>query len=248
MPALPATVAGLGPLVVLLHGVGLGPGSFARLAERLSSDRRVVTVTRPLGAVPLDEQVDAVAATIEPYEASDDRAMIVGVSGGATLALALALRHPSPGRSFVLHEPLVGRLAAQLHDRFTRSARLAERSDADALAVMKDVLGPITWACLDDDAKEAVVAAAPSARGEVPVFVAFDPSRDELATLDGTPVLTTVGSRSGRDRIAAAEVLATVGGAVVSVVRDCGNAAQIDAPDAFADLIAAWRPASAGCR
>jgi pimeloyl-ACP methyl ester carboxylesterase len=242
-----ATPLGDGPDIVLLHGVGVGPESFADLADLLSADHRVLVCERlggAEGAVSLEAQADEVAEAIVTMHAAG--ACIVGVSGGATVALVLAFRHPGLVGSLVVHEPLVGPHAPELHERFTAAARRAAEGDEGALEVVRAVLGEPTWEALGPDGQVAVAAGAGRARHEVPVFAAFAPSAADLAGLSRFPVLTTVGDQSHPDRRAAAQVLAALAHAEVAVVPGSGNAAQLDAPEAFASLIRRWHSVPLG--
>ncbi|MGH9274342.1 MAG: alpha/beta fold hydrolase [Acidimicrobiales bacterium] len=248
MPLLSATDLGHGPGIVLLHGVGVGADTFLELARLLAADHRVLVLERPGGdgwAVPIDEQAEAVAETMVELRCTG--AVVVGVSGGATVALALGIHHAKVIGGLVLHEPLVGPLAPELHDRFTEAARHAQQGDAEALDVVRSLLGVSTWERLGLSGRVQVEAGASRARAEVPMFAAFSPTAVELATLRRWPVLTTIGGHSGPERRAAAEVLATLAGASVAVVPDAGNAAQLDAPAALAGIIRAWHPAPVGC-
>lgn len=246
MTALP-TVLGQGPDIVLLHGVGVGPDSFLELARLLEPDHRVIVPER-LGdanaAASLDEQAAAVAALLVDLDAIGAR--VVGVSGGATLALLLAIRHRHVVGSVVLHEPLVGRLAPALHARFSGAAEQAARSDAAALAVVRGVLGEPTWDRLGPVGQAGVAGLAPRARLEVPVFAAFDPTAGELASLVGLPVLTTVGGTSHPDRQDVVQVLTMVAGADHAMIEGVGNVAHLDDPAAFAALLRRWQPAPIG--
>lgn len=247
MPVLSATDLGHGSEIVLLHGVGLGPETFAELARLLAVDHRVLIIERPGGdgwAVPIDEQAAAVAETMASLRCSG--ATVVGVSGGATLALALSIRHGGVVGNLVLHEPLIGPLAPALDDRFAAAARQAQRGDAEALLVVQHVVGETTWERLDPSVRARAVEGAPRARAEIPVFAAFAPTTSELRVLRQRRVLVTVGGDSAPERHVAAEILAVMAGASVSVVPDAGNAAHVDAPEAFAALIRGWQPAVLG--
>lgn len=240
------TVLGQGPDVVLLHGVGVGPDSFSETARLLAGDRRVLVPARPGGdggAVPLEEQADAVAAEMVAHGAAGAR--IVGTSGGATLALVLALRRPDLVGSLLLHEPLVGRHAPGLQRRFRSAADAAAAGDAAALEVVRGVLGAPTWDRLGEAGRAGVAALARRARHEVPVFAAFDPPAEELAGLRALPVLVTVGGSSGAERHEAARALVELAGAESAVLDGAGNAAQLDAPAALAELVLGWEPAPA---
>lgn len=250
MPAPAHSDRGQGPVVVLLHGVGVGPESFAPVAELLEDRHRVVVLARPGGtggrAWTLADQADHLAMRLRELGAAGGR--LVGTSGGATVGLLLGLRHPEVVAGLILHEPLLGPLVPELHQRFERSAALAATSEAAAMDVVRSVMGTQTWDALDPSTQAASTAQAARWRREIPTFATFVPTTDELATLRALPVLTTVGSRSGPERHAAAAVLARWSGAEVAEVPDAGNAAQIDAPEALAQLIATWHTLPVGDR
>ncbi|MGQ0431205.1 MAG: alpha/beta fold hydrolase [Microthrixaceae bacterium] len=242
MPVLPTTATGQGPDIVLLHGVGVGPGAFAALAERLAVDHRVLIMERPGSrdhVVSLAAQAASVAETMVVVGCHG--AVVVGVSGGATLALALAIDHPEVVGALVVHEPLIGEHAPALHARFAAAACRAAGSDEEALDVVRAVLGPGTWGRLDAEARSLLATGASWCRAEIPLFAAFAPTADELASLRRFEVLTTVGAESDADRHVVADALRDLAGAVVAVVPGAGNAVQIDAPAAFAAAIRSWR-------
>ena len=161
MPASIQADRGRGPGVVLLHGVGVGPGSFAPLVEQLCDRHRVVVLERPGApgeasdlAAHADRIADVVAAHV------GDGARLVGVSGGATLGLVLAERHPDLFASYVLHEPLLGRLAPALHHRFQAAAASAAEDEQAAMAVVAAVMGPDTWSALGPEGRSMARNAA----------------------------------------------------------------------------------------
>lgn len=252
---MPATVhldRGMGPGVVLLHGVGAGPATFATVADDLALDHRVLVVERPVGgggeggARSLDEQADQVALLLTGERATGGA--LVGVSGGATLALALAIRHPEVADRLVVHEPLLGHHAPVLHQRFAAAASRAAAGDEATLAVVEAVMGPATWAALDPVTRAAARADVARWRAEIPQFASFDPTQEELRALVDRPLLCTVGAESGPERHAAAAVLARLSGAEVVVVPGSGNAVQLDAPHAFAQLVRTWLAQPVGAR
>ncbi len=233
---------------MLLHGVGVGPESFAPVAELLAERHRVVVLERPVGlggrALPLPQQADLLAQALP--EAGAVGARIVGVSGGATLGLCLAIHHPEVVGGLVLHEPLVGALAPELHQVFQAAAARAATGDDEAMAVVRAVMGEGTWAGLGPRGQAASEADAARWRGEIAEFAAFDPSVAALAALTPLPLLVSVGSRSGPERWAAAEVLRRWCGATLVEVPGAGNAVQLDAPAGFAELISTWQTVSTG--
>jgi 3-oxoadipate enol-lactonase len=99
-PALHADSLGAGPLVVLLHPVGLDGGFWGGLPVALAPRRRVLcldlaghgrspSVSRPR---PIEAYADDVAAAIRA--AGGGPAAVVGLSFGGMIAQMLAVRHP----------------------------------------------------------------------------------------------------------------------------------------------------------
>ncbi|WP_426573847.1 alpha/beta fold hydrolase [Aquihabitans sp. McL0605] len=233
---------------MLLHGVGVGPESFAAMAELLEDRHRVVALERPVGpggtALPLPLQADLLATLLAEVGALGAR--LVGVSGGATLGLCLGIRHPQTVSALALHEPLVGALAPELHSQFQRSAAIASAGEPEAMEVVRAVMGDATWASLGPEGQAASSSHAVRWRGEIAQFAAFDPSVADLTALRPLPLLVTVGSRSGPERWAAAEQLRRWAAADLVEVPGAGNAAQIDAPQAFTEIVTAWQTVPSG--
>jgi pimeloyl-ACP methyl ester carboxylesterase len=229
---------GSGPVVVLLHGVGAGPEAFDRLVAELGDDHRCVVVARPGGgggAVPLIDQADAVAAAVETVDAAGG--LLVGVSGGATLGLLVAQRHPNLFARHLLHEPLVGPLAPALHARFVDAADRAARSLNDAMGVVRAVMGPDAWEALGPDGQQRSTIEAARWQAEVAAFAAFAPTADDLAAIAPLAVTVSIGERSGPERREAAEVLVHHAAVELATVPGSGNAPHLDGPHALAALV-----------
>jgi pimeloyl-ACP methyl ester carboxylesterase len=248
MPASVHLDLGQGPDVVLVHGVGAGPETFTPVVDLLADRHRCVVVDRPGGgggpAVPLLEQADQVAELLTELGIASGR--FVGVSGGATLGLLLAIRHPGSFADYVLHEPLVGHHAPDLHARFTRAAARAALGPDATMAVVREVMGEGAWEALGPDGRRSANGQVDRWRAEIAAFAAFDPSAADLASLRTRALLVTVGGRSGPERQAAADALRHVAGASLAVVPESGNAAQVDAPAAFAKIIRSRRSTPVG--
>ncbi|HET9650285.1 MAG TPA: alpha/beta hydrolase [Microlunatus sp.] len=110
-------VRGAGPLVLVI-GQPMTSGPFAPLAEQLASDHTVVTydprgmgqstVADPSLAIDPEREADDLAGVIDACGGGP--ADVVGSSGGAVAALALAARHPERVGTIVAHEPPVTEL------------------------------------------------------------------------------------------------------------------------------------------
>jgi pimeloyl-ACP methyl ester carboxylesterase len=204
-------------------------------------DRRGYGRSRVLTASgSLEEQLDDIDDLLAEVAGDQDaaRVTLVGVSGGATLALALAIRRARAGVAgprVVAHEPLVGALAPSLAARVRESyAATLQRDPTQASHYVAELVGPATWARLDDDARARVAADAWTIATEVPGFLAFEPALSDLACLPDRGLVTSVGARSPELRREAVEVLRTAADAETWVIEGAGHLPQVDAPECFA--------------
>lgn len=234
--------AGSGRPVVVLHGVGFGPWSVAPVAGALSPVARTLVVHRAgyggshavAVANSMDELVDDLLRTMNRCDV--DRAVVAGFAGGATVALAAAIRCPERFLGLVLHEPALGPRASGVHGLLQGLAdRVRPLAPTDALAaVVAAMLGPDARPQLPDQA----LTDAHAIPLEVPVFARFAPTGDDLDALRSLSLITTVGSDSPPARREAADVLARGAGARVVVVPNSAHLVQVDAPQAFAAEVA----------
>ena len=245
---------GVGPVVVLVHGVGIGPRAFDAVAGSLADDHRVLVVRRrgyrsgqPVPAsASVDEQVGDLVGVVDSRGVS--AATFVGVSGGATLVLALALARPDLVRAAVVHEPAIGPLAPDLHAELLSAAgRLAATRGPDGvLAFVNRLVGDSAWARLPPLVADGIERRWQVVRAEVPEFIAFAPSAEALAGLEGLGLVATVGSRSPECRQLAAKVLAHHVGVKVHVLDGVRHLPHLEAPDRFVAVIRAAEAEFAG--
>jgi pimeloyl-ACP methyl ester carboxylesterase len=220
---------------VLVHGVGIGPWSFDALAADLEADHEVVVVhragygTNAAGpAASFDEQVEDLLGR------AGGPAAFVGVSGGATLVLALALAHPEAVTAAVVHEPLVGPLAPELHAQVGLAAERLATSGVTNF--MRALVGPAAWAALTPEQVADVALRDAVVRAEVPHFLAFAPTSAQLAGL-GARLVSSVGGESSRIRHAAAAAVGFHTGTSPLVLPGVGHLAQIEDPAALASAL-----------
>ena len=108
-------VRGTGPAVLMIAGATGDAGHFSSVADMLSSDYTVITYDRRGNsrsaagqtATTLEQQADDAARLIRHL--ASEPATVFGTSGGAIIALKLAMRHPQAVGQLIVHEPpLVG--------------------------------------------------------------------------------------------------------------------------------------------
>jgi pimeloyl-ACP methyl ester carboxylesterase len=226
--------------IVLVHGVGFGPDTVAplALALALAAQAPVISIARrgygERARVPpatnVAEHVDDIVCALD--DAGVQRAVIAGMSGGATiaLALALALSHPERVQAAVAHEPAVGSIAPELRT-LVRSALL----DGGGSKLLRVLAGVETWSNLPTDVVTALDANPGLVEADAGAFLAFEPRLPSVC--DRVPLVCSVGERSSALRFTVARRLAARTRAPVVVVPGCGHLPQLDAPEAFAQLI-----------
>lgn len=208
------------PRVVLIHGAATTAAVWNPVCEVLSRTRPDIRVTTPQRAYSgdLDTELAALADTAAG-------AVVVGVSGGATLGLAL-LASGVPLAGAVLHEPAVGSLVPGL------LAHVAAGYRARGV--------PGFGAALYGPAWDASMAPAdPEAVGrDFAMFGAFEPAAPTaVPDPDSGRTLTTVGELSPPPRHAAARALSAFAGLPFQVLEGCGHAVHLERPRLFAAVI-----------
>jgi pimeloyl-ACP methyl ester carboxylesterase len=134
----------------------------------------------------------------------------------------------------------------ELHDRFALAAARAARGDAEAMDVVRAVMGERSWQALGPHERTWALERAARWRAEIPAFAGFAPTGADLARAGACPVLTTVGAHSDLVRRDVACVLERFCGASAASVPGAGNLAQVDAPEELAAIVRAWRPVAGG--
>ncbi|WP_063897432.1 alpha/beta fold hydrolase [Frankia sp. ACN1ag] len=207
-----AGVAGVVPPVVLVHGTAT-TGAVWRHVRRELGDRPVQAPDRP--------STGNLAAELAALRPLLDGAVYGGVSGGATLGLAI-LAAGVPLAGAVLHEPAVGSLLPGL-----LAPMAAAFAQGGVVPFARALYGP-AWSPADAPADpDAVVR-------DLAMFLDFEPPPLPARTC---PTIITVGADSPPVRHRAALLLREKLGLTVRVVPGCGHAAHLEAPAAFARLL-----------
>ena len=211
---------------ILVPGVGIAGWSFEDLAALLRGRVRVVVHERATGQ-PFEEQVDALEEVVQAQQG----AAVVGVSGGATLGLALAIRRPAALLGSVLHEPLVGPLQPGLDARVRElSGQLSRDPAYGAMAFVAELVGVRTWNQLPEERRRGIGDLDESVAADVNSFCSFAPTIEQLHHVRGLPLVASHGHRSSPEREAVTALLEEHCGATGLRIEDCGHAAQLDNP------------------
>jgi len=202
--------------VVLVHGAATTPAVWNRLVPLVAALPGVAEVVTPLRASTGD--LDRELAHLAPV-ARD--AVVVGVSGGATLGLAL-LAGDVHLAGAVLHEPAVGSLVPGLLDHV-----VAGYARDGVAGFGRALYGPGWDSGMAPEDPDAVAR-------DLAMFRRFQPA----APAPGHgPVLVTVGSLSPPMRHRAADALSTQLGLPVRVLAGAGHFVQHDAPEVLAGAV-----------
>jgi pimeloyl-ACP methyl ester carboxylesterase len=199
------------PRILLVHGAATTPSVWAPVLALLG-DLDVRAVERPCSG-----DLGIELASLTPLA---EGAFVVGVSGGATLTLALAAS-PVALAGGIAHEPAVGSLVPGL--LAPMAAAFAERGTT---GFAETLYGP-AWRPELGPADPGAVAR------ELPMFRAFEP---EAARPGQGPVLVTVGGDSPAPRHAAAAALEGLG-YETAVLPECRHFLPQESPDALVRLI-----------
>lgn len=199
------------PRVLLVHGAATTSAVWAPLAALLDGFD-VVAPDRPSSG-----DLDTELAFLAPLA---EGAVVVGVSGGATLGLALAASDVAITGA-VLHEPAVGSLVAGLLDHVVAGYR-----SGGVAGFGRALYGP-AWSPSMAPADPGAVAR------DLAMFRAFEPR--PVAPRQG-PVVVTVGGDSPPLRHAAARALEDLG-ATARVLPSCRHFVQQEALATFAGVV-----------
>jgi pimeloyl-ACP methyl ester carboxylesterase len=203
--------------VVLVHGAATTAAVWAPVREALSRRWPGIEVTAPQRAYTGD--LDAEVAALADVVAG---AVLVGVSGGATLGLAL-VASGVPTAGAVLHEPAVGSLVPGL------LTHVAAGYEERGVTGFGTALYGAAWD----------VSMAPDDPGAVArdfaMFRAFEPVAPAAAP---ERAATTVGALSPPARHEAARALRSFAGLPYQVLDGCGHAVHLERPELFAGVIA----------
>ena len=221
---------------MLVHGVGFGPATLTRLASTVAERARVLVISRRgYGARAAQAPARTVAEHVADLFGELDgrgieRVVLAGMSGGATVALAAAIERPGRVIVAIAHEPAVGSVSPELL-RLIRGAL----ATGGGRQLARFLAGERTWRSLDPDTLAALTRSQQLIEADALAFAAYEPALPPPAAR--LPLVCSLGERSGATRRQVAERLSRRTGAPIELVPDCGHLPQLEAPEAFAELI-----------
>jgi pimeloyl-ACP methyl ester carboxylesterase len=207
-------VCGRGPGLLFITGGGGDAGFWARVAPDLMEEFTVVTYDRrgssrsprPEGwtVTSVEEQADDAAALLRTLNLAP--AVVVGHSGGASIACGVVARHPAVVRHAVIYEPpllavvpngeeVVGSFRAMVEQA------MAEGGPRHAMEVFiranaGDAAYESWFSSADPALRERIFGnAATFFTIELPAFATFVPDRDRLHA-NGVPLTVVVGEEN----------------------------------------------------
>lgn len=200
--------------IVLLHGAATTGEVWSEVASWLRTAAPGVEIVSPTR--PSTGSLEAELAWLTP---TTEGALLVGVSGGATLALALAASE-CPFAAAIAHEPAVGSLVPELLEPMVAALHAG---------------GPRAFgAALYGEAWDEGMLGDPDAVArDLEMFRSFEPA----APRDGQgPVLVTYGADSPALRELAARRLGAVYGYPIASIPGARHFLQRESPAAIAEL------------
>lgn len=240
--------SGKGPPILFVHGMCGDADVWADQAHRFEDrftcvryDRRGHTRSAR-GDAPISEALHAedAAALIGALDLAP--CLLVGSSGGAAIAVEVAVRHAQLLRGAVFSEPplfsldhdagqaVMNQLAPRL-ERATEQGGL--RAGVDAFF---SLLCPGLWAMIDEDCKDRYRDNADIGFTDLR-SPSLDATPDDLAAVE-LPVLVLSGDRSHESLRSVARRLATaLPDARFVELADCGHVTYAERPDAFAEAV-----------
>lgn len=252
--------AGEGIPILLVHPAGATASTWGSLTKELAGVGRVIAYDRRgyarSGGEPvrsLSTHTADAAALLASLQAP--RAVVVGTSAGAAIAVDLAVRRADLVRVVVAHEfpwRFTHRLPSSAQAKaLARIAALTVRGrEGDAADVLLRSAyaygsGGSAWDAFPEEWRRAGRENARSALADFRNSIRAYPSPSELASID-VPVVCSYGTRSPQSMRGLVQALAcAIPTATARELDGAGHAAPFDAPEEFVKLIAAAMAESA---
>lgn len=244
---------GSGIAILLIPPAGAIASTWGSVADELGRIGRVITYDRRGYNLSPGDPVHSIARHTADAAALLDalhagRAVVAGVSVGATIAIDLALRRPDLVRTIIAYESPwrasrrrpAGSSVAALMNMWWLALRGRNADAAESFLrwayTYRD--GGTAWTALPDPWRRAARDNAKATLADIRMAIGSYPPPRELATITA-PVVCAYGARSDPTMADISRSLARViPGATLREIDDAGHAVAFDAPAAFVRVIA----------
>jgi pimeloyl-ACP methyl ester carboxylesterase len=247
-------VRGSGPALLITGGTG-DAGEWANLAPTLAEECTVVTYDRrgisrsprpdSWTATSMAEAADDLAALLRALDLTP--AVVVGHSGGASVACGLVVRHPEVVRQAVLFEPPLLAVVPQGQQmvagmRARIEPAMAEGGPRRAMEVFirgnaGDEVADQWFESLDPTGRDRILDnGAVFFPIELPAFAAFVPDREGMRA-SGVPLTVAVGAENRDTWYGAAAAWLAEGTGADLVELPGGHGGFVSHPQAFIELV-----------
>lgn len=193
--SLSAITAGDGPLVVLIHGVGLRAEAWGAQIDALAKSYRVVAVDMPGHgqSAPLGPSAGLADFTDSIVGCIDEPAIVIGHSFGAMIALDFAIRYPDQVKAVAALNAIFRRDGDAKAAVIARANGLDGKTMANPASTLQRWFGAATSP--ESEACETWLSAADPAgyRCAYGVFASEDGPRDQDLSMLGCPALFLTG-------------------------------------------------------
>lgn len=247
---------GEGTPVVLLHGFPFAAESWSEDVDALASKMRLIAPSmRGFGGTPpsemeslsIDAMADDVAAILDAL-ALTQPVVLGGLSMGGYVALAFARRYPQRLRALVLADTRAE--PDSVEARANRDRGIARVEGGDLAGFIADLLPAILASETRSEHPEIALRVRAMAMGAPPssVIAMLGALRDRpdarpgLLSID-VPTQVIVGAEDALTPLAAARAMAdgmAAGRASVHVIPRAGHLSNLEAPEAFREVLAAF--------
>lgn len=247
---------GEGTPLVLLHGFPFDAGSWTDDVDALASAARVIapsmrgfgsTPPRDMDSLSVDAMADDVAAILDALGVREP-VVLAGLSMGGYVTLAFARKHPRRIRALVLADTRAEPDSAEA--RANRDRGIARVEGGDLAGFVTDllpaILAPVTRAErpeVVERVRTMAMRADPSSVVAMMRALRERPdARPGLSSI-GVPVQVIVGAEDALIPVSASQALVEgipAGRASLHVIPGAGHLSNLEAPDAFRAVLAAF--------
>jgi pimeloyl-ACP methyl ester carboxylesterase len=248
-------VHGSGPPLLLITGAIGDAGGWGRVLPLLAEEFTVVTYDRramsrsprPAGwaATSIAEQADDAAALLRALALGP--ALVVGHSGGASIACGLVARHPGLVRHAVLYEPPLIAVAPGAETMVAGAKAAIDRAVGEGGP--RQAMEQAMRADGGDEAIDLLIASTPPAdlermlgngavffEIELPMFASFVPDRDGMRA-GGVPLTVALGADNRDTWFGAASAWLAEGTGAELVELPGGHGGLVTHPEALVELV-----------